>query len=382
MRSEKQREASRQNGAKSKGPTSPGGKAISRFNGLKHGLRAEQVILPGEDPAEYEAEKRAWFDDWKPASHTRAFLVERAAQAAWRLRRSVRAEAALLRDRADTATSALDVERLARVERAIGRIGDDPKGSVTLLELDATGLDRLLASWGELAEALGRGPAAWDRAAIPRPADAPARPLHPTTTPPGVPGRCRTPRPGCWPPTASAGAHSAAARTSTGPRSRAWRGLVAENVARPWSLRERAEDPADRRRRAADAAFAEATASEESRLRLRYEMALDRSLRATLNQLVALEKSGADLGEEVPCPEDGPPDAPGSPPASATQVSTERKRLSIAASSGGRALSRWPFARARRGRAERGPSPRLPGRAGPSPRGHAVTEGGGGVSPR
>ncbi|HEY2158138.1 MAG TPA: hypothetical protein VGH33_21090, partial [Isosphaeraceae bacterium] len=93
MRSEKQRQASRTNGSKSKGPITPEGKNTSKFNGLKHGLRAEHVILPGEDPAAFEAERQAWIDDWKPPSHTRAVLVERAAVASWRLRRSVKAEA-------------------------------------------------------------------------------------------------------------------------------------------------------------------------------------------------------------------------------------------------------------------------------------------------
>ena len=103
MRSEKQRQASLANGAKSRGPTSAAGKAVSKFNGLKHGLRAEQVVLPGEDPAEFEAERQGWIDDWRPRSHTRAVLVERAAVASCRLRRAVRVEASRLRELADGA---------------------------------------------------------------------------------------------------------------------------------------------------------------------------------------------------------------------------------------------------------------------------------------
>jgi hypothetical protein len=58
-------------------------------------------------------------------------------------------------------------------------------------------------------------------------------------------------------------------------------------------------EPADLRRRAVAAAYADGT--EEGKLRHRYEMAIDRSLRATIQQLIMLEKSGADLGgdEEV-----------------------------------------------------------------------------------
>ena len=52
-------------------------------------------------------------------------------------------------------------------------------------------------------------------------------------------------------------------------------------------------EPADLRRRAVAAAYCDG--SEEGKLRHRYEMAIDRSLRATIGQLMMLEKSGADL---------------------------------------------------------------------------------------
>ena len=42
--------ANRANALKSTGPRSESGKAASRFNALKHGLDAESLILPGEDP--------------------------------------------------------------------------------------------------------------------------------------------------------------------------------------------------------------------------------------------------------------------------------------------------------------------------------------------
>ncbi len=88
--------------------------------------------------------------------------------------------------------------------------------------------------------------------------------------------------------------------------------------------RSKVDDPADLRARAVAAAYADGT--EEGKLRHRYEMALDRSLRATIQQLIVLERSGADLAEEesqheyteedTSCepasPEGSPPAAPGS----------------------------------------------------------------------
>src|SRR5258707_7761464 len=55
MSSELQIEANRLNAQKSTGPSTPEGRAAVRLNGLKYGLYAETLILPGEDPAEFDA---------------------------------------------------------------------------------------------------------------------------------------------------------------------------------------------------------------------------------------------------------------------------------------------------------------------------------------
>jgi hypothetical protein len=49
-------EANRRNALRSTGPRTPAGKQASRLNALRHGLRASEVIIPGqEDPEEFEA---------------------------------------------------------------------------------------------------------------------------------------------------------------------------------------------------------------------------------------------------------------------------------------------------------------------------------------
>ncbi|HWE38812.1 MAG TPA: hypothetical protein VG406_19845 [Isosphaeraceae bacterium] len=301
QRSEAQRQASRINGARSKGPITPTGKTVSRFNGLKHGLRAEHVVLPGEDPLAFEAERQAWREDWKPVSHTRAVLVERAAIASWRLRRAVKAEAAFLAERADAAGYAFDLERFNRVERALARADVDGVAAVTLLELDATGLDRLIASCGELAAALEAGPEGWNQPVFHtrlmlllgrRPDDDPslAGPVPRASSRllaansaeyaarPGL-GFCVVVHPLPGP------EHGAAAE--------ALRRSVAEQLEGLREQRRMAPEPDDLRRRAVAAAYVDG--SEEGKLRHRYEMAIDRSLRATIQQLMMLERSGADL---------------------------------------------------------------------------------------
>src|ERR1700722_6968453 len=84
--------ANRANASHSTGPRSSAGKAKSRMNALKPGLRPEEVVIPGEGPRAFEAECAAWSADWQPKSHSRAILVERAAATSWRLRRCVRLE--------------------------------------------------------------------------------------------------------------------------------------------------------------------------------------------------------------------------------------------------------------------------------------------------
>src|SRR5690242_1783914 len=89
VRTEAQRRQSRINGAKSRGPVDT---SRTRHNALKHGLCAKLVVLPGEDPAAFAADRDAYSDDWRPPSRTRAALVDRLAACAWRLTRAVHAE--------------------------------------------------------------------------------------------------------------------------------------------------------------------------------------------------------------------------------------------------------------------------------------------------
>src|SRR5882757_1256172 len=58
--------ANRANAQKSTGPRSQEGKSVSRFNALQHGLDAKSVIIPGEDPAEYEQLAQDYQAEFRP----------------------------------------------------------------------------------------------------------------------------------------------------------------------------------------------------------------------------------------------------------------------------------------------------------------------------
>ena len=52
LMSEEQIEANRANAAKSTGPRTAEGKAVSKMNGFKHGIFAREVVLRGQDRGE------------------------------------------------------------------------------------------------------------------------------------------------------------------------------------------------------------------------------------------------------------------------------------------------------------------------------------------
>src|SRR4029450_8800931 len=72
---------------RSGGPRSEEGKARTRFNALKHGMRSKSALLPGESPEEYYDLKAKLKQGWKPQGPTEEFQVEQMLQNQWRLRR-------------------------------------------------------------------------------------------------------------------------------------------------------------------------------------------------------------------------------------------------------------------------------------------------------
>ncbi len=72
----------------STGPTSPEGKARSSLNRLDHGCRSEQLILPSEDPAEFEFTVNGWLAAYDPQDAVARTLIHETAKAHWFLKRN------------------------------------------------------------------------------------------------------------------------------------------------------------------------------------------------------------------------------------------------------------------------------------------------------
>jgi hypothetical protein len=88
-------ETARINGAKSNGPVTEEGKAISSRNSLRHGLSSARVVLPHESQEEFDHLEAGIAKHFNPVSELERELVHEMAAARWRLRRVEDMEAAL-----------------------------------------------------------------------------------------------------------------------------------------------------------------------------------------------------------------------------------------------------------------------------------------------
>lgn len=89
--SQKQLEANRQN-AKLGGVKTEEGKAVSKYNAVKHGILTKDIILSGEKELELVDFGRKIRSELKPENEMEMVLVERIIANTWRLKRALKAE--------------------------------------------------------------------------------------------------------------------------------------------------------------------------------------------------------------------------------------------------------------------------------------------------
>jgi len=101
MASARKTAANRRNAQRSTGPRTPEGKRVSRYNALRHGLLAKEVVVTSgehqESQAEFDSLLAALAEDLQPVGISENLIVERIAVCQWRLRRAARYEAAEIR---------------------------------------------------------------------------------------------------------------------------------------------------------------------------------------------------------------------------------------------------------------------------------------------
>jgi hypothetical protein len=93
---DKQREANRRNALHSTGPKTLEGTERCKMNALRHGLRAVQVVAPGENPEDWQAHRDALVNDLDPVGAMELALAEIVAAKLWRLGRVLAYEADLI----------------------------------------------------------------------------------------------------------------------------------------------------------------------------------------------------------------------------------------------------------------------------------------------
>src|SRR3954454_8718126 len=81
--------ANRANAKLSTGPTSDRGKAVSRLNGVTHGMTCHlPVVLPGEDPEQFQGEVDRWARQLGAETEAERAQVVTAVSTRWRMRRA------------------------------------------------------------------------------------------------------------------------------------------------------------------------------------------------------------------------------------------------------------------------------------------------------
>src|SRR5262245_23337762 len=91
----KRAEANRTNALLSTGPKTPAGKSRSSQNALRHGLRSDLPVLPGERAEDWEAHRQGILASLVPAGALEEALAGRVALCLWRLRRVAQYETAV-----------------------------------------------------------------------------------------------------------------------------------------------------------------------------------------------------------------------------------------------------------------------------------------------
>jgi hypothetical protein len=129
MATEKQILANRRNAQLSTGPRTDLGKTRASMNALKHGITAQQIVVPGEDPAAFDQHLEQVRQALQPDGALEEQLAERIAVCMWRLRRLYNIEAGIF------SLSALESRIAAERDLAEARERDAKSATLNYFDL-------------------------------------------------------------------------------------------------------------------------------------------------------------------------------------------------------------------------------------------------------
>ncbi|MFC1765591.1 hypothetical protein ACFL6U_26395 [Planctomycetota bacterium] len=172
--SQKQLNANQKN-AKKGGVKTDEGKAISKFNALKHGLLSREIVITAgdgaENPEEFEALSKGMHDQLKPLGTMEEMLVEKIVAAYWRLRRACRYEAGIVQQDMDSTADTFYAEtnwkseKLHKTDEQIDKAIEEEKGRIAYWQKDKRELSQMhetdqsleeIYDWEENWEELGQ----------------------------------------------------------------------------------------------------------------------------------------------------------------------------------------------------------------------------------
>ena len=110
-------EAARINGAKSRGPITPEGKAASSMNALRHGMCAKSLVLTNEDEEKFQAMRDGYMQHFQPEGEVELDLLEEVISSRWRQRRIWGIETALLDLQMDQQMKEIE-DQFSRIDEA------------------------------------------------------------------------------------------------------------------------------------------------------------------------------------------------------------------------------------------------------------------------
>jgi hypothetical protein len=154
---EERREINRRNSLRSTGPRSAEGKARARLNALKHGLRAEEFALPGEDCDELKRLTDEWVDYYEPRSPGERAALDRCVYATVQLKRCARYHVEAVAEQVRQAQEDWDRQQEDEVAELVELLKTEPEKAVRNLKRSTLGCRWLIEEWTNLLRPLDEG---------------------------------------------------------------------------------------------------------------------------------------------------------------------------------------------------------------------------------